>query len=353
MAIAEDLEQTRVKTEPETPEPVLPDAVQEALQRLLPAEETVAAFLECDLLPEGAFGKCWLFGTARRIGLYVPGSSRELAVDLPLEQVEKLERRDLHGVTVIEAITADRAIVAARMTPARLDDLGTALPKIQKLVPGMHSEERPHWRRKKENSKVCPTCGNPLPPWNGVCVDCLQKRKLLFRLLGRVKSYWPLVTLGLGLMLTIQIANLAGPLLNRMLIDRAIGGRHLNILWIVLGIMILLSVISQALGAFRQYLMAWFGQKVIYDLRAELYNHLQRLSIAFYDSKQTGWIMDRITSDTSNLQDFLTDALQDFVMACMSLVGIAAVMFYMNWRLAILTLVPTPFIGYASYVLMK
>jgi ATP-binding cassette subfamily B protein len=107
------------------------------------------------------------------------------------------------------------------------------------------------------------------------------------------------------------------------------------------------------LGAGRTYLMSWLGEKVTFDLRGELYGHLQRLGVSYYDQKETGWIMDRVTSDTTNIQNFMTDAMQRAALNSLTLVIIAAFMFKMNPLLAALSLFPAPIVFFMSARFMK
>ena len=71
---------------------------------------------------------------------------------------------------------------------------------------------------------------------------------------------------------------------------------------------------------------------------------MQALSLEFFDRKGTGWVMDRVTSDTANLQDFITEGLQEFLRDVMTLFVIMTIMFIMNWSLALMTLLPAPLI---------
>jgi ATP-binding cassette subfamily B protein len=125
------------------------------------------------------------------------------------------------------------------------------------------------------------------------------------------------------------------------------------LLWEILCLIIGLNVLNAVLSGVRGYLMAWFGEKVTFDLRQELYEHLQILSISFYDSKQTGWIMDRLSNDTGNLQDFLTDALQSFIRDLFQLISITLILVSLSPRLAVMTLFPIPLIAYLSVYFMR
>jgi ATP-binding cassette subfamily B protein len=99
--------------------------------------------------------------------------------------------------------------------------------------------------------------------------------------------------------------------------------------------------------------MAWLGEKIVHDLRVDMYNHLQTLSLDFYDQRQTGWILDRVSHDTSNLQDFLAEGFQDFIRDIMVVAVIVAIMFAMNWSLTLITLIPAPLVVFLTVRFMR
>jgi hypothetical protein len=113
----------------------------------------------------------------------------------------------------------------------------------------------------------------------------------------------------------------------------------LNVL--VLGI-IGIHIFNTCVGTARTYMMRWLGNKVIYDLRTSAYEYLQRLSLSFYNKKETGRLMSRISYDTERLQDFIVRGLQEFIMDILLMVGMCAILFVRNWQLAALTLIPIP-----------
>jgi ATP-binding cassette subfamily B protein len=82
----------------------------------------------------------------------------------------------------------------------------------------------------------------------------------------------------------------------------------------------------------------------------QVYEHLQRLSLRYYDSQQTGQIMSRVTRDTGSLQDFLAEGFQDVLRNTLTCLIIGVLLFTLNWRLAALTLVPVPLLAIGSWV---
>jgi len=114
-----------------------------------------------------------------------------------------------------------------------------------------------------------------------------------------------------------------------------------------------LHVLSTCMGTGRTYMMRWLGNKIIYDLRTSAYNHLQRLSLSFYNKKETGRLMSRISYDTERLQDFIVRGLQEFIINIFLMTGMCIILFVRNWQLAALTLIPIPTLTFGSYIFGK
>ncbi len=93
----------------------------------------------------------------------------------------------------------------------------------------------------------------------------------------------------------------------------------------------------------RGYMMEWLGGRVVLDMRVELYDHLQMLSMGFFSRKQTGQIMSRVTNDIMRLQYFVADGLQQIILNLLTIPIVCIMLFAANPKLAALTLIPTPF----------
>src|SRR5256885_10804480 len=91
-----------------------------------------------------------------------------------------------------------------------------------------------------------------------------------------------------------------------------------------------------------KYLTTSVGQWVTYDLRRTLYSHIQRLSLAFHDQKHTGDLISRVTSDIDAIQSFITQGLLGVLINIITLLGMVAVMFYLNWRFTLIALSVAP-----------
>jgi ATP-binding cassette subfamily B protein/subfamily B ATP-binding cassette protein MsbA len=106
-------------------------------------------------------------------------------------------------------------------------------------------------------------------------------------------------------------------------------------------------VVRAGLRFLRSYMAHVAGWSVVADVRAQVYDHLQRLSLGFYEDKQTGQLMSRTINDSDLLEQLIAHAIPDVLVNVLMLAGVAAVLFSMSWRLALLSMIPIPMIVFA------
>jgi ABC-type multidrug transport system fused ATPase/permease subunit len=148
-------------------------------------------------------------------------------------------------------------------------------------------------------------------------------------------------------LLLLTILNLLPPLFQKQIIDEVVGKRMLGRLpMLVLGL-IGVYALSRLLHFGDLYLRHVLGERFILDLRILLYDYLQRLSISFFEDRQTGEIMSRITNDVNALEDFVTHSTGFLIVDLLRLVGTAVILFALDWQLASLTLLPVPVLAVA------
>lgn len=113
---------------------------------------------------------------------------------------------------------------------------------------------------------------------------------------------------------------------------------------------VIVIAVAGALSAYAEkYLTTSVGQWVMHDLRGVLYHHIQRLSLAYHDHKPTGDLISTVTADIDSIQDFISQALLGIVVSVLTLFGMLAVMFYLNWRFTLIALSITPFLFLVVY----
>jgi ABC-type multidrug transport system fused ATPase/permease subunit len=162
------------------------------------------------------------------------------------------------------------------------------------------------------------------------------------RLLRYLKPYRYRVALIVALMFVVTLSAIPMPLLQKAVLDNGIPNRDYALLaWVFWGVIALYAVRGMVSFSLN-YLIGWLGQRVIFDLRFQSYRHLQRLSLAYYDGKQPGKIMTRLTSDIDVIQYALTSGFVSFLTDLATVVIAVTWLFLLEWRLALMTLVVLP-----------
>lgn len=166
----------------------------------------------------------------------------------------------------------------------------------------------------------------------------------LRRSLGFLVPYWPIAAAAFLSMVVTALTNLAAPQFLRIAIDGGIVGGGVDSL--VLASAGLLGVAAfRGISTFLQgYLSEKASQSVAYDLRNAIYAKLQGLSFSYHDQAQTGQLMTRVTSDVEMIRGFIGQGFLQLLGAIFMLLGSAAILFAMNWRLALVSLSIVPFV---------
>ncbi len=165
---------------------------------------------------------------------------------------------------------------------------------------------------------------------------------LLRRVAAFAKPYWRWVTLTLVTIIGISLLSLLPPLLIRNLIDVALPGKDVARLSLLALGMIAVPVINGLLGVAQRYASATVGEGLIFDLRSEVYAHLQRMSLRFYTHTQTGEMMSRLNNDVVGAQRAVTGTLVTIISDSISLIATLLIMIALDWRLTLLSVVILP-----------
>ena len=163
------------------------------------------------------------------------------------------------------------------------------------------------------------------------------------RLLRFVQPYRLNLVLASALLILSTVLGLVWPQVVLRVLD--LGLRDAGVLDALVLVLIVVLLIRAAIDGVRQYVMAWTGERVIFDLRMEIVRHLQSLSLSFFTRRKTGELMSHVTSDATLVHGVVTQTIISVLGQVMTLVGGLVVIFLMNWRLALLTLVVAPPIG--------
>jgi ATP-binding cassette subfamily B protein len=173
--------------------------------------------------------------------------------------------------------------------------------------------------------------------------------RLMRRLLIYLSPYKALVGASLLLLMVEGALQLAGPLLTQRVIDVAVPHHDTNAVVRITGLFAL-TLIAQFFCSYGETMLtALLGQSVMRDLRMEIFSHLQRLSIAFFDRNPAGRLITRVTSDVETLNELFTSGVVSGLGDLFTLLAIGVAMFIMDWRLSLAAIVVIPLIGGVSH----
>lgn len=194
----------------------------------------------------------------------------------------------------------------------------------------------------------CPKCNLHYPDAaHPVCPRCLDRRSLFRRVLGLTPPYAKQIGLMVVLMLTSSVITLFSPYLGgKILFDEVLrpSGKYAQRLGLVILAMFAVQLLTLLVNIWQGRVNSKVAAQIVFDLKTQVFTAMQRLSLKFYNHQQTGSLMTRVNNDATHLQYFFHDGLPFFIVNSLRLVGITIVLLLMDWKLALLVLIPVPLI---------
>ena len=176
-----------------------------------------------------------------------------------------------------------------------------------------------------------------------------RRNRTIRQIVRFFEPYWLQVLIVLAAILSTSLIGLINPLLLGLLIDQVIVGQHYQNLNLYVGLMIVLPIITGLIGVGQSYLNNVIGQSVMQDLRGALYAHLQSMPLRFFTETRTGEIQSRLANDIGGVQAVVTDTASSITSNLAVAISTIVAMFLLDWRLALISLVMTPFFLYLTY----
>jgi ABC-type multidrug transport system fused ATPase/permease subunit len=180
-----------------------------------------------------------------------------------------------------------------------------------------------------------------------------RTRRRLSMLVRFTLPYRTRTIFSIGSLLLATAFALAPPLLSKYAVDDGIRQHDLAKLWWIVGAFLLFGLLSWGMSYVQTYLTGWVGERILADLRNHLFDHLQDLSLGFYERNRAGVIISRLTNDVEAIDQLVTDGVTSLVQNTLTLVGTAILLFILDWRLALATLVVIPFMSVATVIFRK
>jgi len=169
--------------------------------------------------------------------------------------------------------------------------------------------------------------------------------RLMRRLLRYLHPYRGKVVLAVLILMAASLVQIVGPWLTQRAIDEAIPAGDSRMLLVFAGIYLGATMAGFLLQYAQTLVTTWLGQRVMYDLREEIFRHLQRLDLRFYDRNPVGRLMTRLTSDVETLNELFSSGVVSVFGDVFTLVFILAAMLWMDWELALVSFAVLPLVG--------
>jgi ABC-type multidrug transport system fused ATPase/permease subunit len=276
-----------------------------------------------DITEDGKYGHRWLFVTKERAIVVTPDKGTK--EEQELREVKSATVHDYTGNGDLELETLNGPKELIRFSRSCTDQFRKSMLIINEVT-----SDRVLIDREK----------------NGFRVTAKESKKTttVRWLLGYLRPHWKLAIAGMALSFAVTGLSLIPPYLMRTLVDEVIDKRNIALLPTLTISLISIYAANTVLGVGQSYTMSYLAQKIIFNMRGKVYEHLQKLSMGFYDRISSGRVLSRVTDDVGRVNWFLVWGIPTLVINTMQIIGIGLILFTLNLNLAFFALLPVPLI---------
>ena len=332
----------------------MPGDLDQRLRDRLAEGEAERIRVASDMDADGNYGSRWVVVTDRQVLVMSEGDGD---VSMPMTAVSGARTEGMVGGGRLEVERADGPPVFVPYSNSLADRFSEVARGIEQLRKG-----EPFLVRTDLDRTRCETCGRLLPEKNGICPACLRRLDTLGRIARYLRPYWPRALAMALASVVMTFSNLIPPMITRRIVDdvlapgegvvAALDVRLRLLGWLVLGL-VGVRVLSWAAELARGWTVTWLSARVTADIRNQLYRQLEMLSLQFYDKRQVGGLMSRVTRDSGMLQEFLVDGLPYLAVNGLMILGILGFLLWMSWQLTLYILAPVPVIIGLSFLFWR
>ena len=170
----------------------------------------------------------------------------------------------------------------------------------------------------------------------------------LRRLVTYGRPYLRRTAIGLAGMLASTLASLALPYLVKVAIDRGIRGGSTDVLIVVTALLVAAGIVGAVADSVQSYMIGWVGERVLTDVRTGLFGHLGTLELGWYEKTRAGAVISRLTNDVEAMQELVTEGFTSAIQNVLTLLGATVILFFLDWRLALVTACVLPLMALAT-----
>ena len=295
-----------------------------------------------DLRHDNRVGTSRLVVTDRAVYRYeATPTGDELLGRFDLSDLREPRLEDLVDATSLVADYQGTTIELLRATSKQSLVVSGAEKRLKAILAG---EEMPEL---EEAGRLCPKCGRPLPEGTDVCEACINRGKTLLRLFEYTREHRGRLIWGTVLTLVGTAVELVPPYLALRLVDDVLRNGQRQFFLPLVGAMVASQLAIMGVRMARGRNVAYLGMQITVAIRHSLFQKLQALSLSFYDKRNVGSIMSRMTNDTGQLYDVLVDGIPVVLTQLALLIFIPVALLLINWQVGVWALIPLPIIFFA------
>ncbi|MDO4563719.1 MAG: ABC transporter ATP-binding protein [Clostridia bacterium] len=282
-------------------------------------------------------------------GYFVIGSARLfvlqkglIAKSIPIRAISNPFAVELNSAGYLECEVDSIAMPIVRYSMEHL----ARYAMVQRILEEIIETGSAH-QKSIDDEKKCKTCGRAFLRNTTICPHCSDRMGIFKRLWDLTKNCRRLYVILLGLFWLNSLIMLASPAIQKHLINDVINSPSgtIKMLIIFIALTALCSIASTLVGVFRQIASTRASNMLVRTLRDEVYSKIQSMGLGYLEDKKTGDLMQRINGDTGRIQRFIQNIAVQALNEIMLFLGVAIMLFYYNWRMAILILIPAPFVA--------
>ena len=320
-------------------------SIRAKISGMLPTGEEELIRVSTDLNQEGEFGTQWVIVTDKRL-LIVPTTGLDGVVKVPIDELTLVQTEALVGGGRLNIERKDKPTITVPYSSSLAEKFSEVTRGIEQLRKGESFLINTRLDRTR-----CEKCGKLLPEKDGICPACIRRLATLQRIASYLRPYKRHAILLAVVSLVGMGTAVLPPMLYRQIVDSVLlpteenttMSERLTLLGLVVLVLIGIRVLNWGMEWAHGWTVSWLGARITADIRNRLYQQLELLSLQFYDRRQVGAVMSRVTRDAGRLQEFLVEGLPYLIINTLMLIGILGVLFWMHWSLTLLVLIPVPF----------
>ena len=325
----------------------MPHSIRIKARELLSTGEEELIRVSTDLNQEGGFGVQWVIVTDKRL-LIVPTTELNSVVGVPIAELTLVQTEALVGGGRLSIERKSKPTITVPYSSSLAEKFSEVARGLEQLRKGEAFLINTQLDRTR-----CGKCGKLLPEKNGICPACIRRLATLQRIASYLKPYKGLAILLVIVSLIEMGTAVIPPMLYQQIVDDVLitkegntdsMSERLTLLGLLVLSLVGLRVLNWGMEWAHGWTVSWLGARITADIRNRLYQQLELLSLQFYDRRQVGAVMSRVTRDAGRLQEFLVEGLPYLILNALRIIGILSILFWKHWLLALLILVPIPFI---------